>query len=141
MLFFDVFIIYLQWRSLKIKKIHLSIKNVASDAVRRGRLNLQLGKRCSRTEKHLRNGHLQVPVDDGRLALVQAGHGLAGVAEDVQDLGLAEAHAQPLVHLLDHLARCGRTGGGVRGGGVRRVARDCRADRLPTPRLHLYSTP
>lgn len=62
-------------------------------------------------------GHLQVPVDDGRLALVQAGHGLAGVAEDVEDLGLAEAHAEPLVHLFDHLARCGRGGGrgGVRG--------------------------
>lgn len=54
-------------------------------------------------------------MDDGRLALVQAGHGLAGVAEDVEDLGLAEAHVQPLVHLLDHLARCGRRGGGVRG--------------------------
>lgn len=52
--------------------------------------------------------HLQVPVDDGRLALVKAGHGLAGVAEDVEDLGLAKAHVEPLVHLLDHLARCGR---------------------------------
>lgn len=45
-------------------------------------------------------------MDDGRLALVQAGHGLAGVAEDVEDLGLAEAHVEPLVHLLDHLASC-----------------------------------
>lgn len=35
---------------------------------------------------------LQVSVDDGRLALMQASHGLAGVAEDVEDLGLAEAH-------------------------------------------------
>lgn len=49
-------------------------------------------------------------MDDGRLALVQAGHGLAGVAEDVEDLGLAEAHVEPLVHLLDHLARCKRGG-------------------------------
>lgn len=51
-------------------------------------------------------------MDDGRLALVQAGHGLAGVTEDVEDLGLAEAHVEPLVHLLDHLARCGWGGGG-----------------------------
>lgn len=55
-------------------------------------------------------GHLQVPMDDGRLALMQAGDGLAGVAEDVEDLGLTEAHVQPLVHLLHHLARCGRGG-------------------------------
>lgn len=59
-------------------------------------------------------GHLQVPVDDGRLALVQSGNGLTGVAEDVEDLDLAEAHAEPLVHLLDHLARCGRGGRGKR---------------------------
>jgi len=45
-------------------------------------------------------------VDDGRLALVQAGHSLAGVTEDVEHLGLAEAHVQPLVHLLHHLALC-----------------------------------
>lgn len=50
--------------------------------------------------------HLEVSVDDGRLALVQAGHGLTRVTEDVEDLGLAEAHGQPLVHLLHHLACC-----------------------------------
>lgn len=55
-----------------------------------------------------RSHYLQVSVDDGRLALVQAGHGLTGVAEDVKDLGLAEAHVQPLVHLLHHLTRCRR---------------------------------
>lgn len=47
-------------------------------------------------------------MDDGRLALVQASHGLTGVTEDVKDLGLAEAHIQPLVHLLHHLTRCRR---------------------------------
>lgn len=45
-------------------------------------------------------------MDDGRLALVQASYGLARVTEDVQDLGLAEAHVQALVHLLHHLTRC-----------------------------------
>lgn len=50
--------------------------------------------------------HLQVSVDDGRLALVQAGHRLTRVTEDMEDLGLAEAHVQPLVHLLHHLACC-----------------------------------
>lgn len=77
------------------------------------------GRRRSRRSRW-DTSHLQVPVDDGCLALVQAGHGLAGVAEDVEDLGLAEAHVEPLVHLLDHLARCGRRreeegGGEVRG--------------------------
>lgn len=52
--------------------------------------------------------HLEVSVDDGRLALVQAGHSLAGVTEDVEDLSLTEAHIQPLVHLLHHLTRCRR---------------------------------
>lgn len=42
--------------------------------------------------------HLQVPVDDGRLALVQLGDSVAGVAEDLQHLGLGEARLQPLVH-------------------------------------------
>lgn len=55
--------------------------------------------------------HLEVSVDNWRLALVQAGHGLAGVTEDVQDLGLTEAHIQPLVHLLHHLTRCRRDTG------------------------------
>lgn len=36
--------------------------------------------------------HLEVSVDDRRLALVQAGHCLAGVTEDVEDLSFAEAH-------------------------------------------------
>lgn len=45
-------------------------------------------------------------MDDGSLALVQAGHGLTRVTEDVEDLGLAEAHVQPLVHLLHHLTCC-----------------------------------
>lgn len=45
-------------------------------------------------------------MDDGRLALVQAGHRLTRVTEDMEDLGLAEAHVQPLVHLLHHLACC-----------------------------------
>lgn len=36
--------------------------------------------------------HLKVSVDDGRFALVQAGHGLTRVTEDVEDLSLAEAH-------------------------------------------------
>lgn len=50
--------------------------------------------------------HLEVSVDDGCLALVQAGHSLARVTEDMEDLGLAEAHVQPLVHLLHHLTCC-----------------------------------
>lgn len=49
--------------------------------------------------------NLEVSVDDRRLALMQAGHGLAGVTEDVEDLCLTEAHIQPLVHLLHHLTR------------------------------------
>lgn len=36
--------------------------------------------------------NLEVSMDDGGLALVQAGHRLTGVTEDVEDLGLAEAH-------------------------------------------------
>lgn len=31
-------------------------------------------------------------MDDGGLALVQTGHRLAGVTEDVEDFSLAEAH-------------------------------------------------
>lgn len=31
-------------------------------------------------------------MDDGRLALVQAGHSLASVTEDMEDLSLTEAH-------------------------------------------------
>lgn len=50
--------------------------------------------------------HLEVSVDDGGLALVQAGHSLTRVTEDMEDLGLAEAHVQPLVHLLHHLTCC-----------------------------------
>ena len=47
-----------------------------------------------------------VAVDDGRLALVEAGDGLTGIAEDVQHLGLGEAHVQTFIHLLHHLTRC-----------------------------------
>lgn len=47
-------------------------------------------------------------MDDGCLALVQAGHCLTGVTEDVEDFRLTEAHIQPLVHLLHHLTRCTR---------------------------------
>lgn len=36
--------------------------------------------------------HFQVSVDDGGLALVQASHGLAGVAENLQDFSFTEAH-------------------------------------------------
>lgn len=50
--------------------------------------------------------HLEVSVDDGCLALVQAGHSLTRVTEDMEDLGFAEAHVQPLVHLLHHLTCC-----------------------------------
>lgn len=52
--------------------------------------------------------HLEVSVDDGCLALVQAGHCLTGITEDVEDLRLTEAHIQSLVHLLHHLTRCTR---------------------------------
>ena len=45
-------------------------------------------------------------MDDGCLALVQAGHCLTGITKDVEDLRLTEAHIQPLVHLLHHLTRC-----------------------------------
>lgn len=48
--------------------------------------------------------HLQIPVDDGSLALVQPGHGLAGVAEDLQHLALSEAGLQALVHQVHHLS-------------------------------------
>lgn len=55
-------------------------------------------------------------MDDGSLALVQAGHSLTRITEDVEDLGLAEAHIQPLVHLLHHLTCCrGRGEGQLRG--------------------------
>lgn len=47
--------------------------------------------------------HLQVPVDDWRLALVQLGDGVTGVTEDRQHLSLSEARLQPLVHQVDHL--------------------------------------
>lgn len=47
-------------------------------------------------------------MDDGRLALVKAGHGFAGITEDVQHLSFTEAHIQPLVHLFHHLTRCRR---------------------------------
>lgn len=47
--------------------------------------------------------HLQIPVDDGGLALVQPGHSLAGVTEDLQDLALSEAGLQALVHQVHHL--------------------------------------
>lgn len=50
--------------------------------------------------------HLEVSVDDGCLALVQAGHSLTRVTEDMEDLSLTEAHVQPLVHLLHHLTCC-----------------------------------
>lgn len=49
--------------------------------------------------------NLEVSVDDGCLALVQAGHGLAGITEDVKYLSLTEANIQPLVHLLYYLTR------------------------------------
>lgn len=50
--------------------------------------------------------HLQVSVDDGRLALVQPRNGVTGVAEDLQHLGLGEAGLQPLIHQIDHLTPC-----------------------------------
>ena len=53
--------------------------------------------------------HLKVSVDDGCLALVQARNGVAGVAEDLQHLGLGEAGLQPLVHQIDHLPPCKTT--------------------------------
>lgn len=67
-------------------------------------LSTQQGTRvtaCTNWRGAARRGqacHLQVPVDDGRLALVQLGDGVAGVAEDLQHLGLGEARLQPLVH-------------------------------------------
>lgn len=60
--------------------------------------------------------HLEVSVDDGSLALVQASHGLTRVTEDVEDLSLTEAHVQPLVHLLHHLTCCRVRGEGQRQG-------------------------
>lgn len=39
-----------------------------------------------------RSPHLQVSVNDGSLALMKAGHSFTGVAEDVEDLRLTEAH-------------------------------------------------
>lgn len=43
---------------------------------------------------------------DGRLALVQPGNSLTGVAEDLQHLGLRESGLQPLIHQVDHLTSC-----------------------------------
>ena len=40
---------------------------------------------------------------DGGLAVVQPGHGLAGVAEDAEHLGLCEPGAQSLIHQLQHI--------------------------------------
>lgn len=82
--------------------------------------------------------HLEVSVDDGRLALVQAGHGLTRVTEDMEDLGLAEAHGQPLVHLLHHLACCRAERGG--GGGKVSVGVPLLGSRVLAG-LYLYSTP
>lgn len=45
-------------------------------------------------------------MNNGRLALVKAGHSLTRVTEDMEDLGLAKAHVEPLVHLLHHLTCC-----------------------------------
>lgn len=45
-------------------------------------------------------------MDDWRLALVEAGHSLAGVTEDLQHLCLSEACLQTLVHQVHHLAPC-----------------------------------
>ena len=48
--------------------------------------------------------HLEVPVYDWRLTVVQPGHGGADVAKGGQGLGLAEARAQALVHLREQVA-------------------------------------
>ena len=40
---------------------------------------------------------------DGRLAVVQPGHGLAGVAEDAEHLGLCEPSTESLIHQLQHI--------------------------------------
>lgn len=45
-------------------------------------------------------------MDDRCLALMQAGYGLTGVTEDMEDFSLGETYIQPLVHLLHHLTRC-----------------------------------
>ena len=52
-------------------------------------------------------------MDDGRLALVQAGHSLTGVTEHVENLHLGEPCSQPLVHLLHHLTSWGGEGGEI----------------------------
>lgn len=58
---------------------------------------------CCSAERVGQACHLQVPVDDGSLALVQLGDGVTGVAEDLQHLGLGKARLQSLVHQVDHL--------------------------------------
>lgn len=50
--------------------------------------------------------HLKVSVDDRCLALVQARHGVAGVAKDLKHLRLCEARLQPLIHQINNLAPC-----------------------------------
>ena len=47
--------------------------------------------------------HLEVAVDDGRLAVVQPRNGLADVAENGQHFLFGETDLQPLVHQLQHV--------------------------------------
>ena len=47
--------------------------------------------------------HLEVPVYDGGLAVVQPGHSLTGVTEDAEYLGLREPSTQSLIHQLQHI--------------------------------------
>lgn len=53
--------------------------------------------------------YLQVPVDNGSFALMQAGNSLAGVTEYLQNFILCEACLETLVHQIHHLASWDRT--------------------------------
>jgi hypothetical protein len=56
-------------------------------------------------------------MDDWRLALVEAGHSLAGVTKDLQHFCLSEARLQTLVHQVHHLTACNKPGRAYNGFG------------------------
>lgn len=50
--------------------------------------------------------HLQVTVDNGSFALMQAGNGFTGVTKYLEHFILCKTCLQALVHQVDHLASC-----------------------------------
>ena len=47
--------------------------------------------------------HLEVPVYDGGLAVMQPRHSLTSVTENAEHLSLCEPSTQPLIHQLQHI--------------------------------------